>query len=390
MVKEKTMKICVYTCITGNYDKVNEIKLKEPDIDYYLFTNNKKIKSKTWDVIYINSDTLDDAKLSREIKIIGHDIIRNGYDVSVWMDGNIIIEKSIHEFINTFMTDHSKRNSIAEEMEACIEHQKESIYNVERLREFYKQENFKDNTGLIECTVHVKKHNDPQVIETMKLWFDMVKGYSGRDQLSFNYAISKTGLKVTWINENVWDNEWFSNNNHIPSKHKENFKVYFETDGVFTEQNIKVGKYQINKNIYTAIFKNPTNSKTIRFDPTDLKGMKCSNLVIKGCGKYTIDYVNCLRLDNTIYFKNDDPFFIIHTSQKTEEIEISMILSKQTDKDIKSFMDLIDIQKDKIEFYEEREPNIQQSLARLKQIENSRGWKALEKCRRILKRNDSI
>lgn len=118
--------------------------------------------------------------------------------------------------------------------------------------------------------------------------------------------------------------------------------------------------------------------------------MKCSNLVIKGCGKYTIDYVNCLRLDNTIYFKNDDPFFIIHTSQKTEEIEISMILSKQTDKDIKSFMDLIDMQKDKIEFYEEREPNIQQSLARLKQIENSRGWKALEKCRRILKRNDSI
>lgn len=85
MVKEKTMKICVYTCITGNYDKVNEIKLKEPDIDYYLFTNNKKIKSKTWDVIYINSDTLDDAKLSREIKIIGHDIIRNGYDISVWM-----------------------------------------------------------------------------------------------------------------------------------------------------------------------------------------------------------------------------------------------------------------------------------------------------------------
>ena len=46
-------KICVYTCITGDYDNLIEIKNKEKNIDYYCFTNNKSIKSNTWNVIYI-------------------------------------------------------------------------------------------------------------------------------------------------------------------------------------------------------------------------------------------------------------------------------------------------------------------------------------------------
>ena len=33
-------KICVYTCITGNYDNVHEITNKEKGLDYYLFTNS--------------------------------------------------------------------------------------------------------------------------------------------------------------------------------------------------------------------------------------------------------------------------------------------------------------------------------------------------------------
>ena len=41
----KKNKICVYTCITGDYDNPKEILKLEKGIDYYCFTNNKKIKS---------------------------------------------------------------------------------------------------------------------------------------------------------------------------------------------------------------------------------------------------------------------------------------------------------------------------------------------------------
>ena len=40
-------KICVYTCITGNYDNLIEINNIEEGIDYICYTNNKEIKSKT-------------------------------------------------------------------------------------------------------------------------------------------------------------------------------------------------------------------------------------------------------------------------------------------------------------------------------------------------------
>ena len=41
-------KICVYTCITGNYDDLKEVKVKEDNIDYICFTNNKGLSSNSW------------------------------------------------------------------------------------------------------------------------------------------------------------------------------------------------------------------------------------------------------------------------------------------------------------------------------------------------------
>ena len=59
----KKNKICVYTCITGDYDNPKEIPKLEKGIDYYCFTNNKKIKSNTWNVIYIDDENLSNVQL---------------------------------------------------------------------------------------------------------------------------------------------------------------------------------------------------------------------------------------------------------------------------------------------------------------------------------------
>ena len=64
-------RICVYTCITGDYDNLKEIKNKEKNIDYYCFTNNKNIKSKTWKVEYIEDKKLSNIILARKTKILG-------------------------------------------------------------------------------------------------------------------------------------------------------------------------------------------------------------------------------------------------------------------------------------------------------------------------------
>lgn len=389
------MKICVYTCITGSYDKVNELKIKESDIDYYLFTNNKRIKSNTWNVIYLDDKNITDHLLSRKIKILGHKII-DKYDISVYIDGNIIIKSEIKKFLKDVMDKndkyvafkHSERNSIAEEMEACIKYKKETKDNIEKLKKFYEKENFKDNIGLAENTIHVKKHNDPKVKETMKLWYSMVKKYSGRDQLSLMYAISKTKLKIKWIDKSVWKNEWFENNKHKTVKLKDEYKVYVSPNKQYTEDNIVKGKYQIDDKIYTAKFKNPVTAKEIRFDPTEVNNLKVTNVELKNIKKYKIEYHNCIKVKDTVYFIDTDPYFIIKGSFKEDNnIEMTMKLAKINSKDIELLMSEYKKQNDKLNYYETREKEIQEKLGRLSRIEGSRSWRIIDKLSRIFKRN---
>ena len=187
-------KICVYTCITGDYDTIHEIEKKESGIDYLLFTNNKKLKSNTWDIIYIEDNTLDNQRLSRKIKILGDSIINENYDISLWMDASVVFKSSVKEFIKKYY-DHKKapfsafvhncRNCIYDEAIACIKARKDTKEIIQKHVKFLQQEKYPKNNGLYEMTVFIKENNNPIVKKTMKMWFDMVCNYSKRDQLSF-------------------------------------------------------------------------------------------------------------------------------------------------------------------------------------------------------------
>ena len=90
----------------------------------------------------------------------------------------------------------------------------------------------------------------------MQLWFSLIQKYSQRDQLSFNYAIYKTGLKVKWIEEKVFDNAWFSWYEHSNGKIHD-YMIYYgdiyadydytkQENGIYT---IKDKSYIINEKI---------------------------------------------------------------------------------------------------------------------------------------------
>lgn len=210
-------KICVYTCITGNYDELHEPIVPDRGIDFYCFTNIKNLKSDTWKIIQIDNDGLDNHRLSRKIKMLGHPIINKKYNISVWTDASIIWEKSVRDFVNKYLKDssfaafkHSQRQTIKDEAIACLRLNKDTKENIIRTLSFLESEHFPDNQGLYEMTVFIKRHNDPIVIKTMDLWFKMNQRYSKRDQLTFMYCIWKTGLQINPINLNVWNNQYFT------------------------------------------------------------------------------------------------------------------------------------------------------------------------------------
>lgn len=337
-------KICVYTCITGEYDNLKEIEL-EKEIDYYCFTNNKKIKSNSWNVIYIEDNNISNLELARKIKILGHEIINN-YDILLWMDGAVRFNKKIKDFINYYLRPddcfvafkHGTRDNIYDEMAACVRVGKESVSNVKKLIQFYKKENYNYDNGLIESTVFIKKPKEQKVIDTMNLWYYMISKYSKRDQLSFNYSISKTNLKVKWINKKVFDNEWFTWVNHNnDSKDLEQYRIYFDdekNDG-FNFDNNFFKRFRKNNNSYIAQIKVPCTCNKITVDLSATRFVKIESILLNDKKPKNIRFYNAFVINNQIYFYNQNCIFEIYKKiNKNEKLKIEINMIKMNNNDI--------------------------------------------------------
>lgn len=192
--KELVGRMVVYTALTGKYDNVHELIYKEHGVDYLLFTNNRQITSKTWQVRYVNSD-LDNVLLSREIKMLPHKYVPD-YDYSVYIDANAYIYGNIAQLTTLLspaksfvVTMHRVNTSIKEEIESCVKCKGISREEVNNQYEKYLKCGFKDNLGLAECGILVRIHNDPKLISLMERWWQEFQNGVKRDQLSLMACI---------------------------------------------------------------------------------------------------------------------------------------------------------------------------------------------------------
>lgn len=328
-------KICVYTCITGNYDQVVEFPdLKEDNIAYYLFTNNKSIKSSFWNVVYINDAELDNIRLARKIKILGHSVL-NKYDITVWIDGATYPKKKISEFINECCDmgeyslvgfRHQERDCIYDEAKACVVFGKEDKEIVKKEVEFLKKENYPHHFGLIESAVLVRRNNDKKLKDTMKLWFDMVKNYSCRDQLSFNYAVYKTSLLYNLLDMAVFNNIYFGRNMHMPSKKLEKYFIYFGQYDNWDEFDYSLAyadKYVVNNGIYTIKKKAPCDGNVLNVIVDYIGGIKIKNVLVNGEYNSDIIYDNAVNINDDMYYFCKVPIYLkIKCNYKKNEIII--------------------------------------------------------------------
>lgn len=200
-------KIVVYTCITGGYDNILEPTYVTPGVDYICFTDDKTLKSKTWKFRPIPEELLSYSKVKqqRAVKILAHRYLSN-YDISIWVDGAVIVKGDIKEYLKTldlsqysvFVPEHPARKCIYAEKDACVRIKKikgDEVTLAEKQMERYKDEGFPVNYGLVQTNVMIRRHNDPYSKELMEKWWDELKDYSHRDQLSFNYALWKNTAK---------------------------------------------------------------------------------------------------------------------------------------------------------------------------------------------------
>lgn len=378
-------KLCVYTCITGSYDNIHEIENKESGVDYYLFTNNKDLKSNTWNVIYIEDNTLDNQRLSRKIKMLGHPLINENYEMSVWQDASVIWKKSIKEFVNTYLKEnsfasfkHYLRNCIYDEANECIRTRKDKKDIILKHVEFLKKENYPKQNGLCEMTVFIKKHNDRIVRKTMQDWFEMVCNYSKRDQLSFMYCVWKNDLKIDFINLSVWDNQWFTNKKHNSKQNITHARIYYGNDLEFNPLFDDQPEYRIKSNKYSITSKVLTDTNVIEIEITDVPVVEYKNLKIEGLEIENITYFNSIDYkERKIFYSNSGIIKLDGKFKNNQKFKLEVELFPLDNVEKNDLIEYLSIEK--ITLTNEKN-NLNQELEK---ILNSKSWKITKPLRKF-------
>ena len=217
-------KYVIYTAIIGHYDELKNLTYYDHNkYDYVCFTDSLEIinsQNKDWIVFDIslikNILNVDNVKTARYFKTHPHLFFEN-YEKSIWIDGNIDIIKNIDDHVNLLNDDnyilcydHPCRNCIYQEIDACNYFKKDTIENLNNVKNFLINENYPKNNELIQSNILVRNHNNNECIFLMEKWWEMIKNYSKRDQLSFNYIFWKYGGKYLTIPSNFVLNNYYS------------------------------------------------------------------------------------------------------------------------------------------------------------------------------------
>lgn len=192
----------LYTANIGGYDTLQVTH--QPGFDFKVF--NKPMEG------------ISNVKSARYHKIT----YSGGWEIdnTIWLDSNIKVNCDLKEFVGKWfgqdvdlvLMEHG-RDCIYDEMDACIERNKDTIENIERQRQFYLKEQYPKHAGMVGTGIMIRKDSE-NVSLLMDTWWGVLKEYSHRDQLSFNYALWKCKkdpnfkIKIAYIPYSVFGNEF--------------------------------------------------------------------------------------------------------------------------------------------------------------------------------------
>lgn len=231
-------RIVIYTALFGNYDNLIDPPHNCNDCDFICFTDQKHLKSKIWEIRFIDICDLPSNLMNRKYKIMPHLFLKE-YENSIYIDSNIALLSNPVKLFNKYITEkkliaaprHLTRDCVYKEAIVVREKKMVPLENLNLQLEFYKNEGMPQNCGMNEMNVIFRKHNEISIIKAMELWFSLITKYTARDQLSFPYVKWKLDLRVETVKESTREiNGYYfampHKNSAIVDKIKINFKYY--------------------------------------------------------------------------------------------------------------------------------------------------------------------
>jgi hypothetical protein len=205
-------KIVVYTCITGNYDKLLRINETSNDIDFICFTDSYKKTNNFWKIYPLQSPMgiKDGCYINRFHKIFSKNFLWK-YRYSIYIDGNIEYKYSYKNLAEKFIATkcamgafhHPDGRNLYDEAEACIKFKKFGEYDLRRYGDqllYYKRSGY-DLSKKISANYLIIKDHHFFIDKAMSQWWSHLFEYTKRDQMSFNYILWKEKIPFVYLDE---------------------------------------------------------------------------------------------------------------------------------------------------------------------------------------------
>ncbi len=205
--KTRKAKHVVYTCVTNDYDDLNEISCPRyvaEDWDYVCFSDNPVlVERKTlgvWDVRPLVFTELDGTRNNRWHKMHPH-ILFPEYEDSLYIDANInFLTSYVFDCIQEWQADmiqpfHHNRDCLYHEAEWILKQGLDDELLKKQLQ-IFRAERFPEHFGLFENNILYRKHHQPEIAAMMEEWWGWIRDYCRRDQVSLMYVLWKHNRDV--------------------------------------------------------------------------------------------------------------------------------------------------------------------------------------------------
>lgn len=206
----------VYTAVVGGYEALNDQPAAASSgADFICFTDDPELVSESWQVRLIEPRfELDPVRSARWLKTRGPELLGD-YDESLWIDNTVRLSRPPEQLLDDWLADHdiampkhSMRASVIAEFEAVATH---GYDDASRVYEQLIQYSAIDDDVLREVpywTGIIARRHTEAVLGASGLWSDHILRFSRRDQLSVNFAMSRSSVAVRGVELDNDRSEW--------------------------------------------------------------------------------------------------------------------------------------------------------------------------------------
>lgn len=214
------MKLVIFTAVFGKSDILRAPILPLPGIDKRCYTDMGFWGETAYQIIQAQLDDPPGRKCQRHVKIYWPEIFDN-YQYSLYMDSNMQLMVDPVVFLDflrlssdILVFKHKSRNCLYDEAEECVDLGLVDSGVTAQQTSKYRSEGCPEKNGLYECTVIFRRHSGA-MRKFSEAWWEEVKTFACRDQISFPYVAWKHKVIVsTFPESNIVRNPWFKLSAH--------------------------------------------------------------------------------------------------------------------------------------------------------------------------------